>query len=167
METIMMNAEQRRAFVRDHRTCIFGFQRKEGPPSMSVVYYTTEGDDVLIATMAARAKAKAVQRVGEASICVLDEKWPLTYLQLYGPARLDTDFDLVVDTMVKVGEIMSGQPLPEEARPFVEEIARREDRVVIRLSPEWTVYSPPVHLNAGDDGSKMQHGLGQRLPWRV
>ena len=110
---------------------------------MSVVYYTTDGDDILIATMAARAKAKAVQRVGEASICVLDEKWPLTYLQLYGPAHLDTDFDLVVDTMVRVGEIMSGQPLPQEARPFVEELARREDRVVIRLSPEWTVYSPP------------------------
>ena len=38
---------------------------------------------------------------------------------------------------------------------------------MIRLSPQWTVYSPPVHLNAGDDGSKMQHGLAQRLPWRV
>ena len=163
----MMNAEQRRAFVREHRTCIFAFQRKQGPPSMSVVYYTTHDDDILIATMAARAKAKAVQRVGEASICVLDEKWPLTYLQLYGPARLDSNFDLLIDTMVKVGEIMSGQPIPKEARPFVEQMARHEDRVLIRLSPKWTVYSPPVHLNAGDDGSKMQHGLGQRLPWRV
>jgi len=69
--------------------------------------------------------------------------------------------------MVRVGEIMSGQPLPKEARPLVEEMARSEDRVLIRLSPQWTVYSPPVHLNAGDDGSKMQHGLAQRLPWRV
>ena len=162
----MMNAEQRRAFVREHRTCIFAFQRKEGPPSMSVVYYTTDGDDILIATMAERAKAKAVQRLGEASICVLDEKWPLTYLQLYGPARLDSNFDLVVNTMVRVGEIMSGQPIPKEARSFVEEMARREHRVLIRLSPRWTV-SPPVHLNSGDDGSKMQHGLAQRLPWRA
>src|SRR5262249_17262101 len=164
---IMMDAQQRRAFVREHRTCIFAFQRKEGPPSMSVVYYTTDGDDILIATMAERAKAKAVQRLGEASICVLDEQWPLTYLQLYGPARLDSNFDLVVNTMVRVGEIMSGQPLPKEARPFVEEMARREHRVLIRLSPQWTVYSPPVHLNAGDDGSGMQHGLAQRLPWRA
>ena len=164
---MMMNAEERRAFVREHRTCIFAFQRKQGPPSMSVVYYTTDGDDILIATMAARAKAKAVQRVGEASICVLDEKWPLTYLQLYGPARLDSNFDLLIDTMARVAEIMSGQPLPKEARPLVEEMARREDRVLIRLSPEWTVYTPPVHLNAGDDGSKLQHGLAARLPWRV
>src|SRR2546427_13270565 len=124
----MMNAEQRRAFVREHRTCIFAFQRKQGPPSLSVVYYTTDGDDILIATMAARAKAKAVQRLGEASICVLDEKWPLTYLQLYGPARLDADFDRLIDVMVRVGEIMSGQPLPQEARPVVEELARRGGR---------------------------------------
>jgi PPOX class probable F420-dependent enzyme len=163
----MMNAEQRRAFVREHRTCVFAFQRKDGPPSMSIVYYTTDGDDVLIATMRARAKAKAVERLREASICVLDEKWPLTYLQLYGPARLDSDFDLLIDTMVKVGEIMSGQPLPNEARPLVEEMARREDRVLIRLTPQWTVYSPPVHLHAGDDGSTMQHGLAQRLPWKA
>src|ERR1700675_3160734 len=94
-KAMMMDAEQRRAFVREHRTCIFAFQRKQGPPSMSVVYYTTHDDDILIATMAARAKAKAVQRVGEASICVLDEKWPLTYLQLYGSARLDSNFDLL------------------------------------------------------------------------
>src|SRR6266404_3707358 len=99
-EAIMMNAEQRRIFVREHRTCVFAFQRKEGPPSMSVVYYTTHGDDILIATMAARAKAKAVQRLGEASICVRDEKWPLTCLQLYGPARLGSDFDLLIDVMV-------------------------------------------------------------------
>ena len=163
----MMDAEQRRAFVREHRTCIFAFQRQHGPPSLSVVYYTTAGDDILIATMAARAKAKAVQRLGEASICVLDEKWPLTYLQLYGPARLDSDFDRLIDVMIRVGEIMSGQPLPKEARPLVEEMARREDRVLIRLSPQWSVYTPPVHLDAGDDGSKMQHGLGQRLPWRA
>src|SRR5439155_7373306 len=60
-----------------------------------------------------------------------------------------------------------GQPLPKEARPVVEEMARREGRVLIRLSPQWTVYTPPVHLYAGDDGSKMRHGLAQRLPWRV
>src|SRR5260370_9460950 len=100
----MMNAEQRRAFVREHRTCIFAFQRKQGPPSMSVVYYTTDGDDILIATMAARAKAKAVQRIGEASICALDEKWQLTYLQLYVPARLDPNFDCLTDSLLKAGQ---------------------------------------------------------------
>lgn len=162
-----MNAEERRAFVERHRTCVFGYQRKEGPPSMSIVYYTMDGDDLLISTMAGRAKAKAVQRLGEVSICVLDEQWPLTYLVIYGNARVERDLEQTGTVMMKVGEIMSGNPIPESARPVVEQMAKREDRVVLRVSPEFTFYAPPVHLNAGDDGSKMQHGYGQRLPWHT
>jgi PPOX class probable F420-dependent enzyme len=162
----MMDQQQRRTFVENHRTCIFGFQRKQGPPSMSVVYYVVDGDDLLVSTMRGRAKAKAVRRTGEAALCVLDEQWPLTYLQVYGPAVLDDTLATTVDVMMKVGAIMSGQSLPEEVRPFVEAKAREEDRVVIRLRPEWSVYTPPVHLHAGDDGSKMQHGLAERMAWR-
>ena len=162
----MMNQAERRKFVAQHRTCVFAFQRKQGPPSMSVVYYVMDGEDLLISTMAARAKAKAVRRTREASVCVLDEQWPLTYLQLYGPAGVEEDFKVTVDVMVKVAQIMSGQPLPDAARPIVEAKAREERRVVIRLQPQWTVYSPPVHLNAGDDASKMKHGLAERMPWR-
>lgn len=162
----MMNEAERRAFVANHRTCIFGFQRRQGPPSMSVVYYVMDGDDILVSTMADRAKAKAVRRCGEAALCVLDEQWPLTYLQVYGPAEVDEDFKTTVDVMMKVAEIMSGQPLPEVVRPLVEAKAAEERRVVIRLKPTWTVYSPPVHLNAGDDGAKLQHGLAERLAWR-
>jgi PPOX class probable F420-dependent enzyme len=162
-----MNAEERRAFVERHRTCVFGYQRKEGPPSMSIVYYTMDGDDLLISTMAGRAKAKAVQRLGEVSICVLDEQWPLTYLVIYGKARVEKDLKQTGTVMMKVGEIMSGNPIPESARPVVEEMAKREDRVVLRVSPEFTFYTPPVHLNAGDDGSKLEHGYGQRQPWHT
>jgi hypothetical protein len=74
-----------------------------------------DGDDLLISTMAARAKAKAIARTREASVCVLDENWPLTYLQLYGPAAVEDDYQTTVDVMVKVAAIMSGQPLPEAA----------------------------------------------------
>jgi len=161
-----MDQDERRAFVEKHRTCIFAYQRKQGPPSMSVVYYVVDGDDLLISTMAARAKAKAVARTREASVCVLDEQWPLTYMQVHGPAAVEDDFDATVNVMMKVAAIMSGQLLPEAARPIVEAKAREEHRVVIRLTPEWTVYSPPVHLHAGDDASKMQHGLSERMPWR-
>lgn len=162
----MMNQEERRKFVESHRTCIFGFQRRQGPPSMSVVYYVLDNDDLLISTMRARAKAKAVRRSGEAAVCVLDEKWPLTYLQLYGPAAIDDSFDTSVTVMMKVAAIMSGVELPDAARQIVEAKAREEDRVTIRLTPHWSVYSPPVHLNAGDDESKMKHGLAERLAWR-
>ena len=160
-----MDAKERRAFVEKHRTCVFGFDKKDGPPSMSIVYYTVDGDDLLISTMAGRAKAKAVERLGEASLCVLDEKWPLTYMLVYGKAAIERDLHQTCTVMMKIGEIMSGNAIPEDARPIVEEMARREERVVIRFSPESTFYTPPAHLNAGDDGSKLKHGYGRRLPW--
>jgi len=162
-----MNAEERRAFVEKHRTCVFGFEREQGPPSMTIVYYTMDGDDLLISTMAGRAKTKAVERLGEASVCVLDEQWPLTYMLVYGKAKVERDLHQTCTVMMKVGEIMSGNSIPEDARPVVEEMAKREDRVVIRVSPEFTFYSPPVHLNSGDDGSNLSHGYGRRLRWHA
>jgi hypothetical protein len=38
--------------------------------------------------------------------------------------------------MMRVGEAMSGNPVPESARPAVEERARTEQRVVLRVTPE-------------------------------
>ena len=44
---------------------------------MSIVYYVPDvNDDLLVATMGDRAKAKAVARNGKVSLCVLDETWP-------------------------------------------------------------------------------------------
>ena len=95
-----MNQEERRQFVRDHRTCIFGYARKSDGPAMTVVYYVMNGDnELLVSTMAARSKTKAVTRDGKVSLCVLDEQWPLTYLQVYGDAVVDTDPDLAADML--------------------------------------------------------------------
>jgi len=81
-----MTPAERREFVRAHRTAIFGYGRKEHGPSMSVVYYVMDGDDLLVSTMAGRGKAKAVRRNGRVSLCVLDEQWPPTYLLVYADA---------------------------------------------------------------------------------
>src|SRR3954451_5124597 len=72
-----MLPSERRQFVRTHRTCVFGYGRQSDGPAMSVVYYIpAENDDLLVATMAGRAKARAVARNGRVSLCVLDETWP-------------------------------------------------------------------------------------------
>ncbi len=160
-----MNAEQRREFVRRHRTCVFGYERRSGPPSMSIVYYVMDGDDMLVSTMADRAKARAVARNPQVSLCVLDENWPVSYLVVHGQARVETDPGAVVDLMMKVGELMSGQEIPESARPAVAAMAEKEKRVLLRVTPRETFETPPKHLYAGDDGSKLDHGLGATLPW--
>src|SRR6516162_675865 len=124
-----MDREERKAFVRSHRTCVFGYNRQHDGPSMSVVYYIMDGpDDLLISTMAQRGKAKAVQRHAKVSIMVLDEKWPTTYVQLYCDACIDATMESeparVIDSMMALYALMAGEPMPESARPNAAETAR-------------------------------------------
>jgi PPOX class probable F420-dependent enzyme len=167
----MMDATERRAFVRENNTCVVGYTRQKGPPSMSIVYYVMDGDDIVFSTMRDRQKAKAVEREGELSIAVLDGQWPPTYLVVYGDATVEADEEKTVDVAMKIGAVMSGSPIPAEARPIVQEMCEKEGRIVVRGKPNRTFYSPPVHLNKSKDAvdpekqKKMKHGLGASHPW--
>src|ERR1017187_5421450 len=89
-----MTPEQRRQFVLDHRTAIFGYNRAKDGPAMSIVFYCLHENEILVSTMAERAKAAAVARSPKVSLCVLDEQWPPSYLQVYCDAVIDTDFEI-------------------------------------------------------------------------
>jgi len=161
-----MLPSERREFVYTHRTCVFGTARKNDGPAMSIVYYIpTDTDELLVATMADRGKAKAVNRSGKVSLCVLDETWPFSYLQVYADAVVETDPDIVVDTMMAVGGRMSGEPLGEEARPFVEAMRVEENRVVLRCKPYETFATPPRHLHDNDQEEKLTHWASGTIPW--
>lgn len=161
-----MLPSERREFVRTHRTCVFGYARRADGPSMSIVYYIpTDDDELLISTMRSRAKAKALVRNGKVSLCVLDERWPFAYLQVYCDARVDADPALVVDVMMAVAGRMSGQPLPEEARPAVEGMAKDEDRIVVRCRPYSTFAQPPRHLHRNDQEEQVTHWISAAMPW--
>jgi len=161
-----MNASERQDFVRQHRTAIFGYGRKQQGPSMTVVYYVMDGNDILVSTMAGRGKAKAIARNPHVSLCVLNEQWPPTYLLVYCRARIETDSEATVDLMMRIAGVMAGNPMPDEVRPMVEEGARREQRVVLRLTPLSTFESPPRHVSSASDvDESLLHGLGATLPW--
>jgi PPOX class probable F420-dependent enzyme len=144
-----MDRNERREFVRKHRTCIFGYNRKDDGPAMTVVYYVLDGDDLLISTMAARGKALAVKRNPKVSLCILDEQWPLTYLQVYGEATLEEDFGQAVDVLRRV----------------IERMAREEDRVVIRVRPYATFATPPRHVYQAEDIDGLTHFTSSSQPW--
>ena len=160
-----MDRDERRQFVNEHRTCIFGYARKDAGPAMTVVYYVTDGDDILISTMAERAKVKAVERNPHVSICVLDEKWPPTYLQVFGEATIDRNPDVVLDVAIRGVELMSGSRVPEELHETIREGTRRENRVVIRLRPISTFYTPPRHTYKPEDVHGLTHTASQSVPW--
>ncbi len=157
---------ERREFVATHRTCVFGTRRKIEGPAMSVVYYipTTDGD-LLVSTMASRGKAEVVARDPKVSICVLDERWPFAYLQVYADATVETDPDLVVDVMMAVAGRMSGEPLGEDVRPFVAAMAEEEGRVVLRCRPTATFAQPPRHLHCNDQEELVTHWRSNLVAW--
>jgi hypothetical protein len=133
---------------------------------MSVVYYIpTDTDELLVSTMRERGKAKVVARNPKMSICVLDERWPFSYLQVYCDAVVDDDRDLIIEVMMAVGGRMSGEVLPEEARPVVAAMAEEEDRVVLRCRPYSTFAQPPRHLHRNDQEEQVTHWRSALVPW--
>ena len=157
---------ERREFVRTHRTCVFGYGRKNDGPAMSVVYYVpTADDELLISTMRNRGKEKAVLRNAKVSLCALDEQWPFSYLQVYCNAIVDDDRELAIDVGMAVGWRMSGEELPAEARPVVRSLVEEEDRVVLRCRPYATFATPPRHLHSNDQDEKLTHWLSSSMPW--
>jgi PPOX class probable F420-dependent enzyme len=163
-----MTPEERRTFVRGHRTAIFGYNRVSDGPAMSIVYYVLDADDtILVSTMRDRQKARAVARNPNVSMCVLDEQWPPTYLQVYCHAEIDTDEERTVDCMMAIGAVMARKPLDASVRPLVAEGAKKEDRVVLRLRPYATFETPPRHVyDESDINSSLTHWTSTSLPWR-
>ena len=129
-----MTPEERKTFLSEHRLCVVAYGRKGGPPALSPVYYAMDGDDLLISTTATRAKAKAVRRDTRVTVCVIGEQPPFPYLTVYGRGRIEEDG--AVNAMMAVGGKMTGRVLPESARLALEERARSEQRVVLRVTPE-------------------------------
>jgi hypothetical protein len=161
-----MLPSERRLFVRTHRTCVFGYARRSDGPAMSVVYYVpAENGDLLVATMAGRAKAKAVARDTKVSLCVLDETWPFAYLQVYCHAAIDGDNEALVDVMMAVAERMSGEPLDPALRPMVAAVAEEEGRVLLRCRPYATFVTPPRHLERNDQEEPLTHWVSASMPW--
>lgn len=160
-----MDASARREFVRSHRTAVFGYRREAHGPAMSIVYYVVDGEDILVSTMAARGKTRAVRRDSKVSLCVLDEQWPPTYVVVYCDATVETEETGVVDLMMRIAGVMAGNPMPEAVRPMVAEGAKREDRVVLRLRPYATFYTPPRHVNSEADLRTLTHETSASIAW--
>lgn len=129
-----MTPEERRNFLLKNRYCVVAYNRKEGPPAVSPVYYVMDGDDLLISTQAGRAKGKVFASERDVTVCVLAEDHPSApYITIYGRGKIEPDG--AVDLMARIAEVMTGNKLPDAARPALEQRAQAEGRVVLRVTP--------------------------------
>ena len=67
--------------------------------------------------------------------------------------------------MVKVVELMAGQPVPAERQEQVRAMAKEEGRVVIRVTPYATFATPPRHVNKMEDIDTLSHWTSSSQPW--
>jgi PPOX class probable F420-dependent enzyme len=139
-----MTPEEEREFLKSNRLVIVGIPRKDGAPHMSPVYYVMDGDDILISTTASRFKAKAIRRNPAISLCILGEQPPFPYLTVYGRGVIEEQG--VVEAMMKIGERMTGNAIPAGARPAVEQRAKDEGRVVLRVTPDRSSHTTPYNV---------------------
>jgi PPOX class probable F420-dependent enzyme len=129
-----MTPEERREFLSSHRLAVLGVERRNKPPHLSPVYYVLDDDDLLVSVTETRVKTRLMRRAERLSLCILHEEFPFPYLRVEGRGEIEADG--AVQLMMRIGEKMRGQPVPESARSAVEERARNEKRVVLRLTPE-------------------------------
>jgi nitroimidazol reductase NimA-like FMN-containing flavoprotein (pyridoxamine 5'-phosphate oxidase superfamily) len=167
-ELNMMNQEERRQFVRDQSFCVWGYNRREHGPAMTPGYYTTEGDDICFYSMRARAKARVAKRDPRASVCILDQGRPPSYLQVFGQVRIEDEREFVYDIFLKIiktemereGNTFSQKEADEKRAESIEQI-EIEDRVVLRLTPESTFFSPPTQGATFEEKFEFRSSLGE------
>lgn len=137
-----MPTQEQRDFMERNRLCIIGIDRPKGSPHMSPVYYTLDGDDIVISTTASRWKAGTIRRRPDVSLCILAEAMPFPYVLVYGQGTIEDEG--AVEVMMKIGSRMTGNPIPDSARPALEERARKEGRVVLRVRPTKVISTMPL-----------------------
>jgi len=164
----MMDQAERRQFVRENRFCIWGYNRKNHGPAMTPGYYTMRDEEICYVSMAARAKTKAALRDPRASICVIDELRPPSYVQVFGKVRVERDLDQVYDIFLRVIEnemIVEGNTYSDEEaaakKAETMDFLRREDRIALILTPESTFFSPATRGNTLEEKYEFRSSLGE------
>jgi PPOX class probable F420-dependent enzyme len=80
-----------RQFLDTHPVGVLATASPDGRPRQSLVYFLSDGDRLLISTLADRRKAQDVRRSGWASICVMGHEPPYPSATFSGPAELLTE----------------------------------------------------------------------------
>jgi PPOX class probable F420-dependent enzyme len=75
------------------RTGKLATTRADGSPHVAPVWFTLDGDEVVLTTGADTVKGRNLARDGRAALCVDDERPPFSFVALTCRARLVDDLD--------------------------------------------------------------------------
>lgn len=91
-----MTPEETRAFLQEGvRNAALATTRADGRPHVAPVWFTLDGDDLLMTTSPASVKGANLQRDNRVALVVDDPALPLSYVLIEGIATLSDDPALV------------------------------------------------------------------------
>jgi PPOX class probable F420-dependent enzyme len=117
-------------YLQAHRTGVLATVNRNGRPQQTLIAYQFDGNDMVISTRAPTLKAKNISRRPDVSLAVIDGQRQVI---VYGRATIVRDPDEVLRINQ---ERLRKIALRAETDDELAERLRREDRVVLVLTPE-------------------------------
>lgn len=105
----------------------------DGSPQTSVVWVTRDGDQVLFSTVAARRKARNLERDPRVSVSIFDTANPYLSIEIRGTAELTVDEAKALP--VELSHKYLGEDPPNESDDEV--------RLVVRITPDKVITFSP------------------------
>ncbi len=118
-----------REFLDSQRAGVLATAMPDGRPRQSLVYFSRDGDRLLISTLSERLKARDVRRTGWASLCVMGHEPPFPSATVSGRAVVLTE-DIGPATAAIV-QRMTGEAEPPE--PMSDETLAEAGRVILAI----------------------------------
>ncbi len=118
-----------REFLDSQRVGVLATAMPDGRPRQSLVYFSRDGDRLLISTLSERLKARDVRRTGWASLCVMGHEPPFPSATFSGRAVVLTE-DIGPATAAIV-QRMTGEAEPPE--PMSDETLAEAGRVILAI----------------------------------
>jgi|GEM_PF-174638 len=124
------SATAERAFLGEHRWAVLSTGRRDGSPQTSMVAYTCDGEDLLLATRRSSAKYRNISRVPKVAMFIPDGERGVS---LYGEADLLEHDPTRTEAMKTIMRSFGATPPDDDV---VAAGLDSSDRVVVRIRPD-------------------------------
>lgn len=126
-------SEQARAFLEERRFAVLATINADGTPHLSTMWYSLEGDTILMNTKAGRIKDRNMRRDPRISVC-FEEGY--SYVTISGTVEMIDDQEIAQADIFKLATRYDGE---ESAREQMAQSFSKEQRVTLYLKCEHVI----------------------------
>src|SRR5947209_1663808 len=132
--------EQRAFLLHGTRTAKLATVRKDGRPHVVPIWFTLDGDMIVLTTVEHVVKAGNILRDTRVCLCVDDETPPYAYIMVEGTATWSPDLDALLHWATRIG----GRYMGEELAGTFGERNGVPGEVLVRVTPTRVVFEKDI-----------------------